>query len=303
MKEYKDGRLFEAYTRGRTMIRYADDFVILTKTRRDDELLYGELEPILARRVLELSKDKTQISDVVSGFDFLGFNLRLAKRFGRKYLVTHEFDDSEEFAYLRTDAMFSMASPSKKSFTKVKETIKNLFIQYSGRSPTQLVIKTNRVIRGWAVSKRAWECLEHFKALDSYLYILQTRFIKRRHPNKNMGWRVKKYFALRRDASKGYFYKWTFTDPATGIPMVRFFWFWLKKRAGKIIDYVPVKLNQVKNNPDSRQYFRDRAAMLFSRGYADLTKKADVYLASNKTGLVLSVRVPLAKAWGSQFTA
>jgi len=239
-------------------------------------LLYDELEPILARRGLELSKDKTQISDVVSGFDFLGFNLRLAKRFGRKYLVTHEFDDSGEFAYLRTDAMFSVALPSKKSFTKGKETINTLFIQCSGRSPTQLVIKTNRVIRGWAVSKRAWECFAHFKALDNYLYILQNRYIKRRHPNKNVDWRVKKDFALRRNASKGYFYKWVFRDPVTGIPMVHFFWFWRKKRAAKIIYYIAVKLDQAKDNPDSRQYFRDRAAMLFSRGYADLTKRANI---------------------------
>lgn len=213
IKEWKNGRLFEAYTRARTMIRYADDFVILTRTKRDAESLYGELEPILARRGLELSTDKTKITDVVSGFDFLGFNLRLAKRFGRKYLATHGFDETGEFSFLREEAMFSMASPSKKSFTKVKATLKSLFIQYSGKASPQLILKGNRVIRGWAISKRAWECFGHFKALDNYLYILQYRFIKRRHQNKNVQWRVSKYFALEKNPSKGYFYKWTFRDP------------------------------------------------------------------------------------------
>lgn len=288
IKEWKDGRLFEVYTRGRTMIRYADDFVILTRTKRDAESLYNELEPILARRGLELSRDKTRISDVVSGFDFLGFNLRLAKRFSRKYLITHGFHESGEFSFLREDVMFSMATPSKKSFKKVKETLKNLFLQYSGKSPTQLVIKSNRVIRGWAISKRAWECFAHFKALDNYLYILQTRFIKRRHPNKNVEWRVSKYFALAKDSRKGYFYKWTFKDPVSGIPMLRSFWFWRRKHAGKVIDYVPVKLDQVKDNPDSREYFRQRDIMLFERGYANLTRKAEIYLAS-KQGWVCPV--------------
>lgn len=258
IKESKDGRLFEAYTRGRTMIRYADDFVILTRTKRDAKLLYNELDPILARRGLELIRDKTKISDVVSGFDFLGFNIRLAKRFGRKYLVSHDFDESGEFSFLRADAMISVAMPSKKSFMKVKGTLKNLFIHYADSSPTQLVIKANRVLRSWAVSKRVWECFAHFKAWYNYLYILQTRYIKRCHQNKNVGWRIQKYFALERDASKGYFYEWTFLHPQTGTPMLRFFWFWRKKYAGKIIDYVPVKLDQVKNNPDCRGYFKER---------------------------------------------
>lgn len=53
IKEWKDGRLFVAYTGDGTMIRYADDFVVLTRTKRDAELMYDELEPILAHRGLE----------------------------------------------------------------------------------------------------------------------------------------------------------------------------------------------------------------------------------------------------------
>lgn len=64
--------------------------------------------------------------------------------------------------------------------------------------------------------------------------------------------------------------------------MLRAFWFWRKKHAGKVIDYVPVKLDQVKDNPECREYFKQREIMLFERGYADLTRKSDIYLASKQ---------------------
>jgi RNA-directed DNA polymerase len=58
-------------------IRYADDFVITSKSK---ELLEGEVQPIveqfLQQRGLELSPKKTVITHVEKGFDFLGQNVR-----------------------------------------------------------------------------------------------------------------------------------------------------------------------------------------------------------------------------------
>ncbi len=133
------------------MIRYADHFVVLTKTKRDAEQLDFELSSILSRRNLEFSAYKTKILDVVTGFYFLVLNIRLAKFFRRKYLVIHTFNNDGKSSFFRSQCMVSIATPSKKSFAKVKVTLKDLFIHYAGPSPAQLVVKANQEIRGGGV--------------------------------------------------------------------------------------------------------------------------------------------------------
>ena len=283
IKEWKDGRLFEAYTRGRSLIRYADDFVVLTKTKEQAESLFSELGPPLAKRGLELSLAKTKVTPVTQGFDFLGFTIKLSLRYGFGNKASYMFNERGEFAFLRKDVMVATATPSKKSLAKVKSSLKDLFFKHVGGSPRGLITNANRVIRGWALSKRAWHCYAAFKHLDNYLYVLQLRFTKRRHPNKGMDWRVHRYFALRKDPSKGYFYKWTFKDPESGHPMLRFVWFWRKRSSGKVIDYPPIKLDVCPDNPSCRDYYCRRQILLSERGYGDLTRNFDIKIATRQS--------------------
>lgn len=283
IREQADGRVHEYYSRGRTMIRYADDFLVFCKTRADALSLYDELDPILAKRGIPLNKEKSKVFAITDGFDFLGFNHRLAKKFGKSYSHTHSWNSDGEFDFIKRVDMTPSSVPSKKSYKKVKDTLSELFVEYAGKSPTQLVLRANRVIRGWCLSKRAFDCFATFKDLDNFLYNRQLRYIKRRHPTKSMSWRVNKYFAMERNPRRGYFYKWTFKDPSTGIAMLKAFWFWRRQiPGGKIIAYSPVKLDQVPDNPDCREYFHRRNIMLLSRGYADLTKKFDLNLADSQ---------------------
>jgi RNA-directed DNA polymerase len=59
------------------LIRYADDFIITGRTK---ELLEQEVKPLveefLRARGLELSAEKTKVTHIEDGFDFLGQNLR-----------------------------------------------------------------------------------------------------------------------------------------------------------------------------------------------------------------------------------
>jgi RNA-directed DNA polymerase len=58
-------------------VRYADDFVVLGKTRemlRDDAV--PKIKNFLKPRGLTLNKEKTCITNISAGFDFLGFNFR-----------------------------------------------------------------------------------------------------------------------------------------------------------------------------------------------------------------------------------
>ena len=59
-----------------TMCRYADDFVIMCASKKEAEDLYSILADYLTVRGLTLSEEKTNITHVKDGFDFLGFNIR-----------------------------------------------------------------------------------------------------------------------------------------------------------------------------------------------------------------------------------
>ena len=58
-------------------VRYADDFIVTCASR---DYLENEIKPLirefLAERGLELSEEKSKITHINDGFDFLGFNIR-----------------------------------------------------------------------------------------------------------------------------------------------------------------------------------------------------------------------------------
>jgi len=58
------------------VVRYADDFIIVCKTKEEAINMYEKLKPYLDKRGLTLADDKTKITHISEGFDFLGFNLR-----------------------------------------------------------------------------------------------------------------------------------------------------------------------------------------------------------------------------------
>jgi RNA-directed DNA polymerase len=155
-------------------IRYADDFVITSKSK---ELLEGEVQPVveqfLQQRGLELSPKKTVITHVEKGFDFLGQNVR--RYSNGKLLIT----------------------PSKKNVKTFLDGIRQTIKDARGMSAAALIEQLNPKIRGWAnyhrhvVSKRTFGRVDH-----SILFSL-WHWARRRHQNKNPHWLKPKYFERR----------------------------------------------------------------------------------------------------------
>ena len=99
-------------------ILYADDFVIVTETKEQAESMYQKLNPYLQKRGIKLSEDKTKVTHIESGFDFLGFSLRQYKtEQGNKLLI----------------------KPSKDSIRKAKSKIKDTFAVMRGRPVKEII--------------------------------------------------------------------------------------------------------------------------------------------------------------------
>lgn len=111
------------------LCRYADDFIISGITR---ELLENEVKPLvkqfLSERGLKLSPEKTLITNVSEGFDFLGQNVR---KYGDKMLT----------------------KPSKKSVQNLKESLRGAIKRYWSR-PLEMITKVNSILRGWGYYHR-----------------------------------------------------------------------------------------------------------------------------------------------------
>lgn len=153
------------------VVRYADDFVIMAESK---DLLEEKVKPVieqfLRERGLELSSEKTRISHIDAGFDFLGFNVR---RYNGKLLIT----------------------PAKRNVITFLQEIREVIRMNISSSTAELLRQLNPKITGWAHYFKHVVAKRTFSYIDNSIYLTLRWWINRRHPNKkSRSWRTKKYF-------------------------------------------------------------------------------------------------------------
>ena len=148
---------------------YADDFIITAKSKETLEEIKTLIEGFLEERGLELSKEKTRITHIEEGFDYLGWNYRKHKN---KLII----------------------KPSVKSLkritSKIKETIRINLMQ----KQEILIYRLNQIIRGWCNYHNHVCAKKTFQTLDKNIFRYLWLWAKRRHPMKSKTWRKSKYF-------------------------------------------------------------------------------------------------------------
>ena len=149
---------------------YADDFIITGATREVlEKKVKPALEAFLQDRGLTLSQEKTKITHIDEGFDFLGVNIR---KYNGKCIIK------------------PAKSSVKRFLTEIRESIKaNATVKTE-----YLIYLLNPKIRGWGNYYRHICAKETFAYVGHNIFLRLWRWVKRRHPNKNMGWIKSKYF-------------------------------------------------------------------------------------------------------------
>lgn len=150
--------------------RYADDFIV---TGRNPEILKNEVKSaiinFLGDRGLELSSEKTKITHINEGFDFLGFNIR---KYRDKLLI----------------------KPSKQSVKDFLTTIRKFLNKNITAKQECILLNINPKIIGWARYYRHAVSKDVFNYVDDQIYRSLQKWINKRHPNKSEHWKSKKYF-------------------------------------------------------------------------------------------------------------
>jgi len=213
-------------------VRYADDFIVTAKRR---ELLEDEIIPkinaFLKSRGVQLSEQKTRITHISEGFDFLGQTIR-------------KFPEKEnQLGKIQIE-------PSKRSIQSIKHKIKILCKSSGQLTQADLINRLNPVLRGWANYHRHNICGKVFSQIDSFVWWRLIRWGKRRHPQKSMVWIGRRYFKNTQNGD------WTFHDKGTGKRLIHL------TRDIPRFRHIKIKGEANPFDPDWREYFKNREIKL-----------------------------------------
>ncbi|CAB3810464.1 group II intron reverse transcriptase/maturase [Paraburkholderia fynbosensis] len=152
------------------VVKYADDFIITCASK---EVLETMAKPavvaFLKERGLELSDEKTRITHIDDGFDFLGFNVR---KYAGKLLI----------------------KPSKKAVLSFLKKIRGTIRANIAAKTEDLIRQLNSKLRGWANYYRHVVAKKAFAYVDHHVFQALIAWINRRHPNKSARWKRQRYF-------------------------------------------------------------------------------------------------------------
>jgi len=178
-------------------VRYADDFIVSAKTKEvlEDDII-PKINAFLKPRGVQLSEQKTHVTHIRKGFDFLGQTIR-----------KHQ-NQTKGLGKLQIE-------PSQSAVKSIKAKIVAICKSSGQLTQSELIDRLNPVIRGWANYHRHIICGETFSQLNNFVWFRLMRWGKRRHPKKTRMWIAKRYFNQTAISS------WTFKDRKTGKRLIR----------------------------------------------------------------------------------
>jgi RNA-directed DNA polymerase len=143
---------------GFAMVRYADDFVILCRTREDADRALGLVQTWVVENGLTLHPTKTKIVDArTDGFDFLGYTFRGDLRL-----------------------------PRTKSLDKFKEAVRDKTRRNNGRSLPIILASLTPTLQGWFAYFR--HCHRNvFRSLDGWIRMRLRSVLRRRAGGRGRG--------------------------------------------------------------------------------------------------------------------
>ena len=144
--------------KGIHFIRYADDFIV---TGHSKEVLEDKIKPaitaFLKQRGLELSQEKTRVTHITDGFDFLGQNVRKYPSQGKMKLLI---------------------KPSEKNIFSFLEGIRKVFRKARSITQAGLIRQLNPKIRGWANFHRSVVSKDIFNKIDKEIWHLTFKWAR-----------------------------------------------------------------------------------------------------------------------------
>lgn len=242
-------------------VRYADDFII---TGISKELLENEVKPLVDKffkeRGLSLSIEKTLITHIDRGFDFLGQNVR---KYNDKLLIKPSAKNIDTF------------------LKGIRETVKGM----KGSAQNHVIQQLNPKIRGWANYHRGIVAKKTFYRVDYEIWKLLWQWSKRRHGNRKLYWVKNRYFHTMDNR------KWQFAVlDKEKAPLVL-----LKAGDVKIKRHIKIKADANPFDPEWECYFEARWHLRWFNQKRNTRKTATLWM--EQEGNCLHCHQPMDNDW------
>jgi len=147
------------------LVRYADDFVVMVSgSRAHAEVLREEVTTVLSTVGLRLSEQKTLITHIDEGLDFLGWRIQRHRKRGavKQYVYTY---------------------PAKKAVKAITGKIKQICKTTNKNMPLAILLHRLRpVLRGWCSYFRPGVSFATFQYLRAYTWGRVYDWMNRKHP-------------------------------------------------------------------------------------------------------------------------
>ncbi len=263
-----------SYKGGRTdpkvnLVRYCDDFIV---TGASKELLENEALPVikefLSERGLSLSPEKTRITNIAQGFDFLGQNVR---KYNGKFLI----------------------KPSKKNIQAVLTKIRSIIKDNKAVRQVNLISLLNPVIKGWANYHQYVAAKQTFSKVDNAIWHALWQWCRRRHTQKGGRWIKHRYFHFIGTRS------WVFAAPtdekrSDGATIMKT----LHLAAGVAIQrHIKIKAEANPFDPAWEYYFEDRHGRKMRANLAGYKKLIRLWLDQNRRCCVCRQLLTKTTGW------
>ncbi|WP_202970549.1 reverse transcriptase domain-containing protein [Saccharothrix sp. ALI-22-I] len=146
------------------LVRFADDWCLMVSgSKADAQALCEEIAEVLATMGLRLSREKTLITHIDEGLDFLGWRIRRHRKRGsdRRYVYTY---------------------PARKAVKAVTGKVKAICRTTDTNLPLDaLLSRLNPALRGWCVYFRPGVSTDAFSYLSFYTWQQVGRWLRRKH--------------------------------------------------------------------------------------------------------------------------
>lgn len=241
------------------IVRYADDFCVTGKSKN---ILEEEIKPIiedfLKERGLELSQEKTRITHIDEGFDFLGKNIR---KYKGKLLI----------------------KPSKENFKAITKKIREIIASHKTVEQSCLIRLLNPLIRGWCNYHSGIVAKKAYGKLDKIVWEKLWQWCCRRHPKKGRRWIKNKYF--KQIGSRNWVFK-----AETGETLV-------KASNTKIIRHIKIKRDYNPFDPEWEVYSEERSGKLLVKHIKYRKRFLNVWKSQNAKCPCCEDRITAESGW------
>ena len=171
------------------LVRYADDFVIICRTKHDAETAMQKVAQVMELLKLTLHPTKTRVVDMgQDGFDFLGFHFH--KKKSRK--------SGKLLPYIWASPKSMMNIRHKIHFITERKRLSN--------TPDEVIKFLNMVIRGWRNYFRIGNCALKFQQLDRYIRYRLEQWVRAKIGSRGQ-WNEIAFCALITQLGLEYFYR------------------------------------------------------------------------------------------------